>query len=391
MTARHPYFARLQRALHAAEIAGPWMVIDRTRLDENLKRVKQSVPAELAIRVVAKSLPSPRLLAHVSKALETDRFMTFNLPMLQAIAREFPNADQMLGKPLLPAALKRFLRGEHDPSRVQWLADTPQRLAAMEMIAAPAGATLRVALEINVGLERGGFEPGPEFRAALETLQRSPSLSFSGLMGYEPHLTHLPDRFGLRKAAQRESWSRYRKFLEIAAETLGAEAISGAVRNIGGSPTFRLYKDDSLGNEVALGSCLVKPTDFDLEPLADLKPACFIAAPVLKTGKTALPGLGFADPILNAIAPSSSRTVFLHGGDWRARPVDPPGLRNNKIFGRSPNQEMLNGGRDLALKPGELVFLRPHKSEAVLLQFGDLAIYDGEKIAERWPVYYASA
>lgn len=391
MTDRDSYFAQLQTALQAAEAAGPTLVIDRTRLDANLARVKASLGEGLASRIVAKSLPSPRLLAHVAEGLETDRFMTFNLPMLQAIARDFPKADQMLGKPLIASALRRFLREGGDPAQVQWLADTPKRLSEIQAIAEAEGARLRVALEIDIGLRRGGFEPGEAFRAALETFKNASALSFSGLMGYEPHLTHLPDMLGLRSKAQRQAWARYRAMLETVADVYGAESLDQIVRNIGGSPTFRLYRDTRIGNEVALGSCLVKPTDFDLEPLSDLEPAAFIAAPVLKTGQTALPGLGVIDPLLRALSPAKVRAIFLHGGDWRATPVDPPGLSNNKIFGRSPNQEMLNGGADLAIKPEEFVFLRPHKSESVLLQFGDLALYDGEAIVDYWPVFSASA
>jgi hypothetical protein len=34
----------------------------------------------------------------------------------------------------------------------------------------------------------------------------------------------------------------------------------------------------------------------------------------------------------------------------------------------------------------DFVFLRPTQSEAVLLQFGDLAVVRGERVVERWPV-----
>ena len=79
------------------------------------------------------------------------------------------------------------------------------------------------------------------------------------------------------------------------------------------------------------------------------------------------------------------------GGHWLADPVDPPGLSYNKTFGRSSNQEMLNGGPDLSISPDEFVFLRPHQSEAVFLQFGDIAVYEDGAITEFWPVFPASA
>jgi D-serine deaminase-like pyridoxal phosphate-dependent protein len=37
------------------------------------------------------------------------------------------------------------------------------------------------------------------------------------------------------------------------------------------------------------------------------------------------------------------------------------------------------------------VFLRPDQSEALFLQFGDLAVYDGSAIVEMWPTLPVSA
>jgi D-serine deaminase-like pyridoxal phosphate-dependent protein len=71
--------------------------------------------------------------------------------------------------------------------------------------------------------------------------------------------------------------------------------------------------------------------------------------------------------------------------------VDPPGLQYNAIFGRSSNQEMLNGGAQLKIAPDDFVFLRPHQSEALFMQFGDIAVYEDGAIIDRWPVFPASA
>ena len=79
-------------------------------------------------------------------------------------------------------------------------------------------------------------------------------------------------------------------------------------------------------------------------------------------------------------------TLFIDGGNWLGKPVSPPGLVYNSLYGRSSNQEMLNGPPELKLAPGDRVFLRPTQSEAVLLQFGDLLIFDPEAgmIVDRW-------
>ncbi len=51
---------------------------------------------------------------------------------------------------------------------------------------------------------------------------------------------------------------------------------------------------------------------------------------------------------------------------------------------------MVASGR-VDLQPDDHVFLRPRQSEAVLLQFGDLLLFDGERISGSWPVLPASA
>jgi D-serine deaminase-like pyridoxal phosphate-dependent protein len=85
------------------------------------------------------------------------------------------------------------------------------------------------------------------------------------------------------------------------------------------------------------------------------------------------------------------RAFFIHGGHWLAQPESPPGLEFNAIFGRSSNQEMLNGSHSVALRPDDYVFFRPTQSEAVLFQFGDLLVYEGGHIVESWPTFSISA
>lgn len=390
MSARDPYFLRLQQALREAGETGPVLVIDRQRLDANLDLADARIPPGIGRRIVAKSLPAPALLERVMRRLATDRLMVFNLPMLQDVAARFPTADLMLGKPLIAAALRGFLGGGGDPTRVQWLVDSLERLEAYERIAEGAGATLRIALEIDVGLRRGGFDPGPALAAALARLKGSERLRFSGLMGYEPHLPKMPSLFGLRAREHRAAWARYRAATTAAAATFGADAMETVIRNAGGSPTFQLYQDRSVANEVAFGSVLVKPTDFDQEALADFAPAAFIAAPVLKAGPARLPGMDMLSTLQRALIPTRARAFFIHGGKWMAEPVDPPGLVPDKMF-RSTNQDLLRGRAETPLAPEDFVFFRPHQSEMVFLQFGDLALYDGDRITERRPAFPASA
>jgi D-serine deaminase-like pyridoxal phosphate-dependent protein len=140
-----------------------------------------------------------------------------------------------------------------------------------------------------------------------------------------------------------------------------------------------------------LGPWTLTPGQFEQtqgEVLTPHVPALFIATPVLKAGQAArLPGLDWLSDLLDWWNPNLARTFFLYGGYWMAHPVAPAGLHNNGLFGRSSNQEMLNGSARVELGVDDYVFLRPTQSEAVMLQFGDLVIMRGGKIIDHWPVY----
>ena len=394
MSKREPYFEQLDAGLKKAGIFHPVLVIDLDRLDQNIETLLSHLPSGMGYRIVAKSLPVPKLLAHIRKKTGTDRLMTFNLPMLLDLSREAPDAHQLLGKPLPAAALREFLSqtDETQTDRVCWLIDTKARLESYQNIALEFGSVLNIALELDVGLHRGGFEIGDELEATLNILQQSNSLRFAGFMGYEPHLASIPKTLGWRKRATKGAWSTYQKALDLAKDVFGEAQLGDIIRNTAGSPTFRLYTDTSIGNEVSVGSALVKPTDFDTELLEPYAPACFIAAPVLKAvGATRMPAFEFADGIKRTWSANSAQTFFIHGGKWMATPVDPPNLSFNKLFGRSSNQEMLNGPMSLDLEPDDFVFFRPHQSEAVFLQFGDVVVMRGGEISDRWATFQVSA
>jgi D-serine deaminase-like pyridoxal phosphate-dependent protein len=55
------------------------------------------------------------------------------------------------------------------------------------------------------------------------------------------------------------------------------------------------------------------------------------------------------------------------------------------VYGVSTNQMMYNGSPDTALQVDDQLFFRPTQSEFVLLQFGDLAVWDNGALAGWWP------
>ena len=194
---RDPYFLDVQAALTKAKIANPTLVIDRERLNANIDTLVGHLPDGMGYRIVAKSLPSLALIEHIRQRAGTDRLMTFNQPMLTALSEAMPEASQLLGKPLPVQAARNYFATLTETSapaaeNVQWLIDSGARLQQYADLAAAEGRTLRFNIELDVGLHRGGFEPGSDLQAALQTIHDDDRLELAGFMGYEPHIPALP-------------------------------------------------------------------------------------------------------------------------------------------------------------------------------------------------------
>lgn len=387
------YFSRLSSALARAGIGRPVLIIDRARLRANIQAVRATLAGtKMPVRVVVKSLPVPGLLDAITAGLQTNRCMVFNGPMVLDTLRWNPHADLLLGKPLpalevgrvLDAALP-LLAGSPGP---QWLADSVERIRGYAAIARARNTRLRINLEIDVGLHRGGLADAPAVGAALEAIMASPELQFAGLMGYDPHVPKMP-----RPAkAYADAIARYSAAREVVRARVPAADFPTLTFNAAGSPTYRMHAADALASELAIGSAFLKPRDFDLPTLSHHVAAAFIATPVLKTVEPLeIPGLESLDKVLPLMDANARRGFFVYGGHWLAEPESPPGLEYNGLYGRSSNQELLTGSRRVPLRPDDYVFLRPTQSEAVLLQFGDLLVYDDGELKDRWPTFPVSA
>lgn len=382
------YFAGLSAALERAGMMRPTLVIDRGRLLANVAVIrKSSAAAKLPLRVVAKSLPALQLLSTIMAGMGTERLMVFSAEMLRQLWPMHPEADYLMGKPL---PVSEFMRVNSDPIEgpglmVQWLIDTPERLAQYVEAAKARDVQLRVNFEIDVGLHRGGFSNPKALAEALQMAQAA-RVQVAGLMGYDPHVPKMP--------SPDKAWAgSQRAYAGMIAVVKGAGLDPAKLTlNGAGSPTFRRHCAGTAANEVSVGSAFVKPGDFDYPDLADLLPAAFIATPVIKASRDqALPGVEALSDAMHWWDRNTQRGFFIHGGHWLAKPVSPPGLQYSKLFGRSSNQELLTGSKLVALEPDDHVFLRPDQSEALFLQFGDMALFDGHEIAETWPTLPISA
>jgi len=387
------YFQHLNDILRKNGDGRPRLLLDLDALDRNIARLITDKNPRATYRLVEKSLPCPDLIAYVLAKTGSNRLMSFHLPFLQQDTRRFANADILLGKPLPARAVTRFYQdgvtsGFNPATQLNWLVDTDARLAQYQEIARSQRVTMRIVIEIDVGMHRGGVKDSAQLESLLKRIAADREhLNFAGFMGYDAHIGKIPAIVESRDESFRKSIAVYQQHIDFAGERFSQLFNERMLFNGAGSPTFALHKEKSPCNDLSAGSCLVKPSDFDVATLQPFEPAAFIATPVLKMlERTDIPAIESVTGLMAHWNPNLQRTHFIYGGRWLAKPWSPEGISDNAAYGFSSNQQMFNGSRATALNVDDHIFLRPTQSEAVFLQFGDIWSVRGGELHGRWPV-----
>lgn len=390
-----PYFARTNESLKRQGIGRPCIFVDLDRVDHNLAMVAKKLASPLSYRIAAKSIPSLELIHYVMNKANTNRIMAFHQPYLSGLLELSDSPDILLGKPLLISSVRAFFRElpavEHrNASRsIQWLVDSEERLVRYLALARELGLKLRINIEIDVGLRRGGLKTNDELGRLLSIIhQNTERLEFTGFMGYEAHVPYAPPVISSVEKAFDQAMAEYRRFHDFGRRAFPGLFAGAMTYNSGGSKTYRMFPGDLPVNDIAAGSAVVKPSTFEI--LENHKPALFIAAPVIKKRKgVQLPFLDFAAEPIRWWDPNMAQSIYLYGGGWAAETVAPPGVAMNGLTADPPNQNLLpnqsvmNGSSRTPVHVGDFIFFQPHQGDA-MFQFQEILVMRDQKIIDQW-------
>lgn len=394
------YFGRIAADLDAAGIGTPRIFVDLDRLDENAAEILSKVGGG-RYRIVEKSLPSLDLLAYVRERTGSNKFMVLHLPFLPAILDAFPDADVLIGKAQPTPAVESFFEGlptdawPSVASRVQFIADNRARLDQLAALARRLRLTLRVSVEIDVGLRRSGVTEPEELPEVLAGFLASPdTVRFAGFLGYDGQVAHVPVLWGSALdwvwAAWEEATVRFEAFLNVLRSQFPDLVRNDLVFNSGGSATYPMYQSGPV-NDVAIGGGVLRPASSLDVFCGFLKPAIFIATPVLKQYPTGMLPFLTADQSARVLRYKQGITIY--GGGWAANFVSPPGLEMAPLVSDPenqnlvPNQSLVTAPQDVVLNPGDWVFLHPKQSDAIF-QFEEILLVRGVRLhKDRWRAY----
>jgi hypothetical protein len=402
-TGYQPYFARLNAAVKAYQPGASAGIIDLDRLDHNVDVVKAQLGADFKLRIVTKSLPSLDLLKYLMDRGRTNRLMVFSEPYIAEILGHF-NADSLdllLGKPLPAEALPRLSLYPGWAS-INWLVDTKQRLNEYLAYARKTNTPLKISLEIDVGLHRGGFETPAEMGEAIRIIKdNSQYLALTGLMGYDGHVPYVPFYIYKDKAVRKafvNVQQAYSTFTDELKKYYPPAFINTLTFNSGGSNTYFYYpqyKNITPVNEVAMGSGFLCPYNFSELPAIGHQPALFLSSPVGKKIETSkLPFAEKISPVVYMWDPNLKVSYYMLGGGWPGVEAAPAGLKKNSFWDENdegysnllPNQSLLSSSDDNNVQVGDFVFYHAWEGDGMLV-FRKVLLYRQGKIVGEWETY----
>jgi hypothetical protein len=394
-------FAAWNAELRLKEPGRDTVLVDLDAVDHNIGLVRATLGPQFALRLVTKSLPSTGLIRYIMTVAGTNKVMTFSEGVLGELLDDFGWwMDALQGRPMPVEGAERLLKQYSAAANVRWLVDTVDRANEYAALAKRMHTHLKVAVEIDVGLRRGGAIDTTDLRNILAVIDANKRfLTFAGFMGYDGHVP-FGAAFGLDPNAEFVAvHSRYKDFVNAGAAAY-PEMFSrkDLVFNSGGTGTYDRYTKDLVDtpvNDLAMGSGFVMPGDFaNLSALGHF-PAEHLATPVLKRIVPAeVPFIQGYLPQLAQTNPSLEVAFFMLSGPGPSQVVYPPELVWNPILSSGPgtcpqagdplgNQALMNGSHDLQLGVGDFIFGWICEGSAVM-EWGSITALRHNVIVETW-------
>jgi D-serine deaminase-like pyridoxal phosphate-dependent protein len=245
------------------QIETPALLIDMEALEANIRLMAEFMRGRrVRLRPHFKTHKSPAI-AHLQMAAGAKGICCAKLGEAEVLlASGIPDvliANQVID----PAKIARLAGLARGPARVTVCVDDARNVMALSAACAAVGATLRVLVEVDVGMNRCGVKTAEECVALARLAAGSPGLAFEGIQAYEGHLVQY-NEIEKRRAGVQEMIAK------IAAVKKALEAASLPVKEIsgGGTATYNLTGDNTIWTEIQAGSYVFMDNSYDLMDLA---------------------------------------------------------------------------------------------------------------------------
>jgi 3-hydroxy-D-aspartate aldolase len=263
------------------EVDTPALMIDLDAFEANLRRL----PTQLAGRPVrlrphAKTHKCPVIALQqvelgavgvcVQKVGEAEA-------MVQGGVRDVLVTNEIVGR----QKLRRLMALAH-LARIGVCADDPGQVRALEEAAREAGITLSVHVEVNMGGNRCGVEPGEPALALAREIAAAPHLAFAGLQAYHGSAQHLRGWDERRQAIEQAAHKAAETRDLMARNGIPCPSVTGA-----GTGSFEFEAASGVYTELQCGSYIFMDADYgrnldrDGALVSTFRPSLFVWATVM--------------------------------------------------------------------------------------------------------------
>ena len=251
-----PLYPPATIGLPLAEVDTPALVLDLDVFEANLLRLRDSLQGrKVSVRPHAKSHKCPQI-AMRQIALGAVGVCCQKVSEAEALI-EGGVGDVLIANEVVGAVKLRRLAALAKQAKVAVCADDAGNIADLGAAAAEYGVTLDVLVEINVGANRCGVEPGEPAVALARRIAASPHLRFGGLQAYHGSAQHLR-KVGERRSAIESAVERVKQTRALLeAEGIGCPKVTGA-----GTGTYLYEAASSVYDELQPGSYIFMDADY---------------------------------------------------------------------------------------------------------------------------------
>ncbi len=280
--------------------------------------------------------------------------------LVQAGIHDILIANEIVGRIKIKRLLKLLKKG----ADVKVAVDSAENIQDLARLAAKAGGTLGVLVDINVGLPRCGVAPERGVELA-RMIAKSASLRLRGIMGYEGHIVLSADR-KLREEECRKSMAKL-----VSAKGL-IEKDGHKVKIVSGGGTGTYYVTGTFPGvtEVQAGSYALMDTRYDQLGLGFEKAVTVMATVISK----AFPPFIITD--------AGEKTMSIEFGLPQLIGVE----RAKLAMLSEEHGHILYEGTPPALQIGDRVEFYPSHICTTINLNDWLWVMDGEQVVDRWKI-----
>ncbi len=351
------------------EVDTPALILDLDALERNIARMAEAVKGSaVRLRPHAKSHKCARI-ARLQIAAGAIGICCQKVSEAEALVAggvaDVLVTNEIVGKQKI-ARLVRLAR----EAKVAVLADDAGNVGDLDSAARAEGMRLDVLVELNVGADRCGVEPGEQALALAIRIAACRNLRFAGLHAYHGSAQHLrgPAERRAAVAAAAEKAQLTKTLIEKAG--VACETVTGA-----GTGTFLLESASCVFNEIQPGSYVFMDADYHRNVWAENWPrfeqSLFVLATVMSTPA---PDRAIVDAGLKASSVDSGMPQ-VHGR---------PGVEYVKASDEHGVLKIAAGAK--APKLGEKLLLVPGHCDPTVNLYEEFVCVRKGKVEALWPV-----